>query len=191
MSVNRPGLPLLLWNLVSLNIGWWSSVLSAAQGAAWVGPAVIAVIVTIHLTLMPARPREVATMIAVGAFGYLIDSVLVLTGAFGIPASAHVGWPSPIWMVALWVNLSTALNIALYWLVKKPVLGAVLGAVGGPVAYTGGWHFGALTAPNGIGALAAAVSFQWAIATPIVLTGAVYIARWAGYPVPAEAEAAS
>jgi len=188
MSTDTPGVTLILWNVVSLNIGWWSSVLSAAQGAVWIGPAVIAVLVTVHLTLTPARARDVVTMIAVGVFGYGVDSLLVLSGAFGIPASAHVGWPSPIWMVALWVNLATAFNIALYWLVKKPVLGAMLGAVGGPLAYMGGWHFGALAAPAGVWTLAGAVAVEWAIATPIVLTGAVHIARWMGRPVPAEAD---
>ncbi len=191
MSANKPGLALILWNIVSLNIGWWSSVLSAAQGLVWIGPTVIAVLVAIHLTLMPARRREIANMAAAGLFGYGVDSVLVITGAFGIPASAQVGWPSPVWMVALWVNLATALNIALYWLVKKRVLGAVLGAVGAPLAYMGGWQFGGLTAPAGVWVLAGAVAVEWAIATPLVLTGAVYIARWMGRPVPAEAGAES
>lgn len=186
MNAARPGLPLMLWNVVALNIGWWSCVLGAAHGAAWAGPAVIAALVAIHLALVPCRRRELVTLAAAGVFGYAADSLLVLAGAFDFPADARLGAPSTIWMVALWVNFATSFNVALYWLVKRPWLGAALGFVGGPLAYVGGWQFDALLAPNGIAALAALVAVQWAIATPLVLAGAVWIGRRLRQPVPLE-----
>ena len=172
MNQAKPSLPLIIWNIVSLNVGWWSSVLGAAMGPIWLGPFVIAVLVAIHLSLVSARQREIVTLIAAAAFGYGADSLLVLGGAFAFPPQAQVGAPSTIWMVALWINFATSFNVALYWLAKKPLLGAVLGALGGPLAYVGGWQFGALLAPAGIWALAGWVAVQWAIATPLVLTGA-------------------
>jgi hypothetical protein len=152
-----------------------------------VGPAIVAVLVAIHLGLMPQRWREIATLAAAGVFGYFADSILVLAGVFDFPVDSRVGAPVTVWMVALWVNFATAFNVALNWLVKRPALGAVLGAIGGPTAYTAGWQLGGLIALEGPWILALAVAVQWAIATPIVLTGAVWIGRWSGQPVPAEA----
>jgi len=188
VTPSKPGLGLILWNLISLNMGWWSTVFAAVHGWPWVGPGVIAVLVAIHLTLVPQRKRELATMGAAAVFGYIVDSIMVLAGVFDFPAAARLGAPSTVWMVTLWVHLATALNLALYWLVKRPRLGAVLGAIAGPIAYTGGWKLGGLVLPEGPWILALAVSAQWAMATPIVLKGAVWIGRVTGQPATAEAE---
>ncbi|MDZ7747606.1 MAG: DUF2878 domain-containing protein [Halofilum sp. (in: g-proteobacteria)] len=190
MSATRPGTALMVWNVVALNIGWWSCVLGAALGPVWLGPAVIAVLVAIHLALVPCRQRELATLAAVGLIGYAADSLLVLAGAFEFPAAARVGAPSTVWMVALWVNFATSLNVALYWLVKRPWLGAVLGAIGGPLAYVGGWQFDALLAPSGPWVLTAWVAVQWALATPLMLAVAVHIGRRLRQPVPLESAGA-
>lgn len=187
MTSSKPSLPLILWNIGSINIGWFICVLGAANGYNWLGPLFVAVLVAIHLNLIPARRRELATLAAAALFGYTIDSVMVLAGVFDFPAQAGVGAPSTVWMVALWVNFAMALNVALHWLQRKYLLAALLGAVGGPIAYFAGTRFGGLLAPAGITVLIGAVAVQWAIATPLVVAGAARIGRWVGQPVPAEA----
>jgi len=186
-AAGKPTVPLMLWNIGSINLGWFTSVLGAANGYNWLGPAFVAVLVMIHLNLIPARRRELATLAAAAAFGYTIDSMMVLAGVFDFPAHARLGAPSTVWMVALWINFAMALNVALHWLQHKYLLAALLGAIGGPVAYFGGTRFGGLVAPDGIAVLVGAVAVQWAIATPLVLAGAARIGRWTGEPVPAEA----
>ncbi|WP_083331013.1 DUF2878 domain-containing protein [Halofilum ochraceum] len=190
MTAGKPSLPLILWNIVSINIGWFTCVLGAANGYIWLGPLVVAVLVAIHLKLIPARRRELATLAAAALFGYAIDSAMVLAGVFDFPAQARVGAPSTVWMVALWVNFAMALNVALHWLQRSYLLAALLGAVGGPMAYFSGTQFGGLLAPEGVAVLIGAVAVQWAIATPLVVAGAARIGRWAGQPVPAEATGA-
>jgi len=187
MTASKPTLPRMLWSIVSLNLGWFACVLGAANGYTWLGPVFVAVLVTIHLGLTRARRRELATLGAAALFGYTIDSVMVLAGVFDFPAQARVGAPSTVWMVALWVNFAMTLNVALYWLQRKFMLAALLGAIGGPMAYFGGTQFGGLLAPAGVTALIGAVAVQWAIATPLIIAGAARIGRWAGQPVPAEA----
>lgn len=187
MTAGRPTLALILWNIASINLGWFAGVLGAANGLTWVGPLIVTVLVAIHLKLIPARRRELTTLAAAALFGYLIDSVMVLAGVFDFPAQARVGAPSTVWMVALWVNFATALNVALHWLQRKYLLAALLGAIGGPTAYFSGTQFGGLLAPAGTSVLIGAVSLQWALATPLVVAGAARIGRWVGQPVPAEA----
>jgi hypothetical protein len=189
MAEHKPRLALIVWNVVSLNIGWYACVLGAARGSAWLGPAIVAVLAAIHLALVPAYRRELATLALAGLFGYVIDSGMVLAGVFDFPAQAQVGAPSTVWMVALWVNFATALNVALHWLQRQHLLAAALGAIGGPVAYYGGTAFGGLLAPAGTATLIVGVALQWALATPLVVAGARRIGQWAGQPVPAEAPA--
>ena len=187
MTPGKPTLAHILWNIASINIGWFACVLGAANGYTWLGPVFVAALVAIHLNLIPARRRELATLAAAGLFGYAIDSVMVLAGVFDFPVQARVGAPSTVWMVALWVNFAMALNVALHWLQHRYLLAALLGGIGGPVAYFSGTRFGGLLAPAGITVLLGAVAVQWAIATPLVVAGAARIGRWTGQPVPAEA----
>jgi hypothetical protein len=190
MTSARPPLPLLLWNIVSLNTGWFACVLGAANGYTWFGPAVVAVLVAIHVAIVSQRRRELATCAAAAVFGYLLDSIMVLAGVFEFPPQARIGEPSTVWMVALWVNFATGLNTALYWLQNRHSLAVLLGAVGGPTAYYGGTRFGGLVAPEGLDVLLVGVSIQWAIATPLVIHGAGRIGRLVGEPVRAEADGA-
>ena len=189
MSPARPSLPLMLWNVASLNIGWFACVLAAADGYNWLGPLVVAGLIAVHLALVPARRRELATLLAAAVFGYTIDSLMVLAGVFDFPAQAQAGAPSTIWMVALWVNFATALNLVLHWLQGRYTIAVLLGAIGGPMAYFGGTQFGALEAAVTLPVFLAVVSAQWAIAMPLVVLGANRIGRRVGQPVPVEAKA--
>ena len=186
MNEHTPPLRLMIWNVVSVQVGWFACVIGAAQGFNWFGPVVVAALVVIHLALVAERRRELATLAAAGLFGYAIDSLMVLASIFDFPAQARLGAPSTVWMVALWVNFATALNVALYWLQRRPASAALLGAIGGPMAYYGGTVFGALLAPAGATVLIAGVAIQWALATPLVMAGARHIGRWADQPVPAD-----
>ncbi|MEX2575853.1 MAG: DUF2878 domain-containing protein [Halofilum sp. (in: g-proteobacteria)] len=185
----RPSTRWLIWNVVSVNLGWFGCVLSAAHGQPWLGPALIAVLVAIHLTRVDARRRESLTLVSAAAVGYALDSALVLAGAFDFPPAAVVGAPTTVWMVALWVNFATAINGALYWLGGRPWLAAALGLIGGPMAYYGGVRLGALLLPHGSGYMLALVALEWLVATPLLIAGAARIGRRVAQPVSAEVTA--
>ena len=50
-------------------------------------------------------------------------------------------------MLALWVAFATTLNHSLRWLMRRPIVAALAGAVFGPVAYLAGEKLGALSLP--------------------------------------------
>ena len=75
---------------------------------------------------------------------------------------------SPLWMVSLWINFATLLNVSLKWLHGRYALAAVLGALGGPAAYYSGARLGAMQNLPGIGSLLV-LSLAWSVAVPIVL----------------------
>jgi len=183
----KPSTGLMVWNIVSVNIGWFACVLTAAAGRPWFGIAAVAVLVAVHLALMPARRREVLTLLATGAIGYALDSLGVLAGAFGFPPEALLGGPSPLWMVALWFNFAVCINVALYWLSGRYLLAAALGALGGPAAYLGGMQFGGMVAPSGLAWLLGVVALEWLLAMPLVIAVAERIGDAVAQPVPARA----
>ena len=115
--------------------------------------------------------------------GWLADSCLVLTGLIAFPAYTHLGGPSPVWMVALWVAFAATLRHSLGWLRGRWLLGAVLGAIGGPLAYLSGQALGAVALHGEAGVLAVAV--QFALATPLLLTAVRHAERGLGNAVTA------
>lgn len=160
---------LVLWNLIALNLGWLASVLGAAWGYPWTGPAAIAVLAAIHMRLMPNRGPELILLVGALGLGYVADSLLVLTGVMTFPPDAAIGKPSTVWMALLWVNFAMTLHVSLRWLSRRYALTALLGAVGGPWAYYGGAAMGAVTWPNGAVIGLAAVAVEWAVAAPLLV----------------------
>ncbi len=176
--MNAPTTPMLAFNLAVLNVGWFACVLGDAYRVALLGPAVVAVLLALHLAVVAPRDRgrEVVVLLLAGAVGYAGDSALVLAGAIGFDPGSGPGAPTKLWMVALWMNFATVLNSALYWLAGRPLLAALLGALGGPMAYLAGVKLGALAFPGGTAWALALIALEWAVAMPVLLG----LNRWTG-----------
>jgi hypothetical protein len=158
-----------LGNFVLFQICWLANCIGAASGWPLLGPLVTAAWIALHLGAMAEdRISEVWILLAAAALGYAADSLLVLLGLIEFPPQARLGGPSTLWMVALWVGFAATLRHALCWLAGRYLLGALLGAVGGPLAYSAGEALGAIGIPDSFSALAA-VSVEWAFAMPLLL----------------------
>jgi hypothetical protein len=97
----------------------------------------------------------------------MVDTALIMAGAFA-PVPYLTSPPlSPVWMVMLWMNQATTLDGCLAWLRGRYVLGAIFGAIGGPLAYLGGAKLGAAVIPSSIGLMYLAIT--WAAAFPALL----------------------
>jgi len=140
---------LVLLNIVGFQLAWWSAVLGAAHGRAWLGPLVAVAVLALHLRLMPQPRRELAFVLVAGGIGYMVDSVLVAAGV--LVFEAHWLAPlAPAWILALWVGFATTINRTFAWLRGRLLAGAALGAVSGPLAYAGGHALGALSLERGM-----------------------------------------
>jgi hypothetical protein len=160
------------WQSVRLVAGsqgaWFACVLGAANGTPWVGVVVTAAWAAAWVVGRGRRRADLAFLSYVGALGYLVDSIIVSAGAFGFPDAAHLGGPSPLWMVALWVGFGTTLR-TLGPLLPLPWAAMALGAVAGPLAYSGGValgaaHFGADTVTSRV-----VIGAAWAVAMPLLV----------------------
>jgi len=170
----------LIFNLALFQIGWWALVLSAAQGRPLIGLVIVALILAWHLGLVRPLASEALLIGLAALIGLSFDSLLIATGwvSFGPPtpvAAPTTALPPP-WMVALWANFATTLNLSLVGLQSRPGLAALLGLVGGPLAYWGGASLGAMTFVSPLPALIA-LALGWALLTPLLLALAATLAR--------------
>lgn len=159
----------VLVNLVAFQLCWLAAVLGAAASVPWLGPLFAAVWLPIHVRATGAfRVVETKLIVAAGALGYVLDSVLVLSGGMSFPTQAQLGAPTTLWMVTLWLGFAATLRHALGWMRGRYLLGALLGAIAGPFAYWSGSKLGAVVLSDSVPSLLM-VGVEWLIAMPLLL----------------------
>ena len=155
-------------NFIAFQAAWFAAVLGAAHGMPWLGVVAVPAALALHLMLSPDWRPELLLAIAAAGTGFVFDSILIALGMFSPVAYIFPAPFSSLWMVMLWVNLGTTLNVSMAWLRGRHVLAALFGAVGGPMAYYSGAKLGAMTAIPPVNALLA-IGVAWAFAFPLLL----------------------
>ncbi len=123
-------------NLIGYQLGWFAIVISAARSQPWWGIAAALVFIAVQLSYSTARLADTRTVIAALVCGFLMDGALAATGWLHY-ASPLLSVPAPIWILSLWMAFAMTLNHSMLFLRGRPWLAAMLGAVGGPLAYLG------------------------------------------------------
>ena len=155
-----------LINFAGFQLNWLICVLGAAKGWPWAGPVAVLLWVLLHMRLNRGYYKTEWILILTAAIaGYLLDSVLVLTGYLAFPEAARLGYPSTLWMVALWINLATTLRHSLGWLQGRVLLCALFGGAGGAAAYYAGERLGAIYLPDPVIA-SLLIGLLWSLALP-------------------------
>ena len=154
-------------NVIIFQTAWFAAVLGTARGMPWLGVVAVLLALAIHLALSPNRISELLLALCAAVMGFIADSGLIAGGAFS-PVPYIFPTPfSSLWMVMLWVNFATTINVSMVWLRGRYVVAAIFGAIGGPMAYYSGAKLGAMTGmPELIGLLA--IGITWAFASPLL-----------------------
>lgn len=107
-----------------------------------------------------------------GLCGVLWDSGLVITGVMEFPVPAQALFPSPPWMISLWISFGAITHASFYKMYGRYVLAVIIGGVGGPMAYWGGVAADALIISSSKEVFLGMIALEWAVAFPFLL--------WAG-----------
>ncbi len=160
-----------LVNVLTVNAGWFVCVMAAAAGYYWLGPVTILVFFLVHLALVKPRRPEIMLAGIMLATGFAVDTLLAVAGSIDpVRSTLYPGpWSTP-WMVALWVNLGTALGTSLRWLEGRPLVSALLGAVSGPSAYAAGAALDAVTLGEPRLLSLVMIGIAWALALPLTVS---------------------
>ena len=161
----------LFLNAALYQAGWVACALGAAHGLPWAGPIVAGSIIAWHLARARRAIDELTLVAVAAASGFVFETALLQTGWIAYPGDSPARSLAPLWMVALWGLFATTFNVSLRALRERPVIAAVLGAVGAPAAYYAGERLGALDLVSPAPALAA-IAIGWAVATPVLLRAA-------------------
>jgi len=155
-------------NFALFQLGWFTCVLGAANGAAWLGPVVVLGIVVIHLALSLRPALELKLALSAMALGLVTDSLLLASGWLSYASGHMFGLLAPYWIVAMWALFATTLNVSMRWLAGRYGLAVLMGAIGGPLSYYGGQKLGAMEFNAPMLALVA-LAFAWAIVMPLLV----------------------
>lgn len=133
----------LLANALGYQAVWFIAVLSAAAGMWWPGVAAALVFVAVQ----PPSPRGARAGVQLAAAALLAG--LVLDGALAASGLLHyaaaVAWcPAPPWILAVWIAFAATLERSLRFLQRRPFIAALLGGIGGPLAYLAAERLGAV-----------------------------------------------
>lgn len=164
-------------NFIVYQATWLAGVIAAARGQAALGTLIVAAAIAVHLWLAPQRAPEVRLILVALAVGLAWESLLVSLGMFRYVSGTFVDGLAPYWILALWAQFATTLNLSLAWLKGRPWTGVVFGLLGGPLAYYAGFRLGALDSPD----LPLALVLQgigYAVFVPLLCALAV---RWDGF----------
>jgi hypothetical protein len=82
-------------------------------------------------------------------------------------------WPLPLWLALLWLVLASGMRHSLAWADRHWQLGALLGAVGGPLAYIGGAGLANVDLPMGAPVTGLLLMPIWAVTLPLLVRLAV------------------
>jgi hypothetical protein len=132
----------LLINIVVYQISWLACILGGANGMPLLGVGVVALAVAYHLYQAGDARSELILIGYAALIGGVWDSLLVAAGWLVYPSGTLIEGTAPYWIVALWVVFATTLNVSLRWFKEHLLISALLGAVGGPLAFYAGARLG-------------------------------------------------
>lgn len=158
----------LLINFLIFQIAWFSSVVGGAQQMPWIGPLAVMIAIAIHLKVAKRPLQEVTLILSCALLGTAFDSILVAVGWVGYPSGLFSDNFAPYWIITMWMLFATTLNVSMRWLRGRPLLAAVFGFVGGPLAYVAGQKLGGIELNHQFAALTA-LGLGWAVMMPLLM----------------------
>ena len=157
-----------LWNFILFQVGWFACIIGAANNQVLWPVLGTLVYLAIHIWRSEYPKLELMLILKIVVFGVSADTLIANLGFLNFEDAWPSAYLSPIWLWALWALVASTINGSLSWLRGRLVLGAVLGAIAGPLSYEAGIRLGAGSwGPNGqLGGLVL-LAIVWGVAIPL------------------------
>ena len=156
-------------NVIVFNINWFFTAYTVVQGWSYIAVGLILLTTLGHVILSREKIIDSVLYAVAPMIGFCLDTFLVKTGVLLTYEEGPFGKLSPLFMAALWINFATTLPHSLNWIAGRYRWGAILGGVGGPLAYYGGVPYRTSLVWVGV---------EWAFALPLLLWLYAMLKRW-------------
>jgi hypothetical protein len=159
-----------IWfSLIGYQLVWLATVIGAGHGLTWPGIAGLALYASLQLLRSPERKVDAALMATAVLLGLVLDGGLLHFGLTKYSPDWPLDTMAPAWILVLWAAFALTFTKSLRYLQTRPLAAALLGAIGGPLAYLGasrGWHVATFAQPVWLALLWLAIG--WGLATPLL-----------------------
>ncbi|MEM9172787.1 MAG: DUF2878 domain-containing protein [Pseudomonadota bacterium] len=157
-------------NFVLFQACWLTIVVGAANGLRWPGFVLCLIFLGWEL-YRSAKPLALVKLIGLSLIGgVIVDGGYVIFDVvdYILPAGPIAPW----WILGLWVAFALTLTTSMGWMRDRPIVGSAMAGVAAPLSYLAGFHFGAITFPQGqtFGLLVAAATWIPAIYLMVMAT---------------------
>ncbi len=157
-----------LLNAAAFQLAWFACVLGAAGSMPLAGTLTVCAVVALHLGTVRNPAPEAMLVVALATIGAGWDSLVVTLGLMAYPSGVFADGIAPHWIIAMWANFATTLNVSMRWLRGRPALAVLLGGVGGPLAYYTGFKLGGVDIP-GLWPGIAVQAIGWGVMMPLLV----------------------
>jgi hypothetical protein len=168
---------MIIANALLFQFGWFAAVLGAARDLPWIGVLAAAVVAAVHLARAVRPLPELALLALAVVAGAIFETLIVQAGWLRFDGGMLVAGTAPVWMVALWANFATTLNVSMRLLRSRLLVAALFGGLGAPAAYYAGSKLGAVEF-IATGPALAGIAAGWLILCPLLFAAA---RRFDGY----------
>lgn len=159
-------------NVAVVYASWFATVIAAANGSAGLAAAASLVAVVLNVVLASNRANDVKLLAIAAVVGLVVETILMTHGMADYASPGPIAGLPPAWLVLMWMAFATLLNVSLAWLKERLLLAAVLGFVGGALAYYAGARLEAMQLGEPLALSVGAIGTMWAIAFPALLHAA-------------------
>lgn len=160
-------------NALVFQVVWFSCVLGAGRGYAWLGPLALTAFILVHRWVAGGQwSKELGYAVTVGVAGTLLDTAYVAAGLLDYasnPFAAALPGLAPPWIAALWIGFALTLNHSLGWLRGRTLLAVTLGAFAGALSYFAGAQFDAVSLRASPWLVYGVLAVAWGLAMPLLL----------------------
>jgi hypothetical protein len=122
-------------NFVASQLLWLAAVAGAGHGHWWPGPLAFLLFAFVQLAPRYRARGDVMLMLLALPVGLVVDSTMAATGLLHYASPFPSPYFAPVWILALWMGFALTFNHSLAWLMGRPVVAVLVGAIIGPFSY--------------------------------------------------------
>ena len=135
-----------LFNWFSFYVYWVICIWGAGNNDYFWGPLIGSLFIILHIVFIKDRFKEIKYILICILSGFIIQSLFYYLGILQYNGSFLIGNIIfiPIWLLVLWAGFGTTIYHSFKWLLKRKLMGGILGAIFFPVIYYSSYKWGAI-----------------------------------------------